>query len=409
MTLAEYDREYVKKLRQKKAQLQATERDGEVAKEPPLPAEEENKVLRQQHRPKELMRGEAKAEEPSNKEEGRIPNMEDGTKKAAEETQVANMSHDRFGKESNGHNGLDSDISETAKVVSPKDDRPFASWLRSKTAVHRDPQSQDSVTRNVTSLLNKLTKEKLSSISVQIVACIDKSENEKDVQTLIQVVQLVFEQAIDEAMWSEMYARLCRKMIELISPMVQQDGVQDKAGNPVTGGQLFQKYLLAKCHDEFKRIWDVDDTAAMVAKTTNLEVTKNTHNESKTCECPLYSDEYYLAQKWRRHGLGVVKFIGDLGQLGIWSIPLLQEFFRKLRALREGATEMQIESVCQLLRKIGRSFDVKEKHDYIDFCFSGMEILANSQKIGFRVRFVLQVRILGWLHFAKSHQSLGSH
>jgi hypothetical protein len=55
MTLAEYDREYVKKLRQKKAQLQATERDGEVAKEPPLPAEEENKVLRQQHRPKELM------------------------------------------------------------------------------------------------------------------------------------------------------------------------------------------------------------------------------------------------------------------------------------------------------------------------------------------------------------------
>jgi hypothetical protein len=164
--------------------------------------------------------------------------MQNGTKKAAEETQVANMSHDRFGKESNGHNGLDSDISETAKVVSPKDDRPFAPWLRSKMVAHRDPQSQDSVTRSVTSLLNKLTKEKLSSISVQIVAWIDKSENEKDVQTLIQVVQLVFEKAIDEAMWSEMYARLCQKMIELISPMVQQDSPKWSSFLPVSGCEM---------------------------------------------------------------------------------------------------------------------------------------------------------------------------
>jgi hypothetical protein len=40
--------------------------------------------------------------------------------------------------------------------------------------------------------------------------------SQKDVRTLIQVIKLVFEKATDEVTWSEMYAHLCRKMMEQI-------------------------------------------------------------------------------------------------------------------------------------------------------------------------------------------------
>jgi translation initiation factor 4G len=72
-------------------------------------------------------------------------------------------------------------------------------------------------------LLNKLTMERFASISDQIISCANKSEKEKDGRTLIQVIRLVFEKATDEATRSEMYARLCRKMMEQISTNVQDD------------------------------------------------------------------------------------------------------------------------------------------------------------------------------------------
>ena len=64
--------------------------------------------------------------------------------------------------------------------------------------------------------------------------------------TLIQVIRLVFEKAMDDATWSEMYARLCRKTMEQISTNVQDDGIKTRnsEGKPITGGQLFRKYLL---------------------------------------------------------------------------------------------------------------------------------------------------------------------
>ncbi|KAG1746334.1 hypothetical protein EDB19DRAFT_1688909 [Suillus lakei] len=56
--------------------------------------------------------------------------------------------------------------------------------------------------------------EKFESISDQIIRWANKSVNEKDGRTLIQVIRLVFETATDEPAWSETHAHLCRKMME---------------------------------------------------------------------------------------------------------------------------------------------------------------------------------------------------
>jgi translation initiation factor 4G len=89
------------------------------------------------------------------------------------------------------------------------------------------------VSWNVRYLLNKLTMEKFDSISDQIIEWVNKSENGR---TLIQVIHLVVEKAIDEATWPEMYARLCRKMMEQISNEVQDDGIRNPEGKPIAGG-----------------------------------------------------------------------------------------------------------------------------------------------------------------------------
>lgn len=98
----------------------------------------------------------------------------------------------------------------------------------------------------------------------------NRSEKEKDGRTLIQVIRLVFEKATDEANWSEMYARLCRKMMEQISPNVQDETIKNTDGKPITGGQLFRKYLLNRCQEDFERGWTAKEkTAAAAAEKAN--------------------------------------------------------------------------------------------------------------------------------------------
>lgn len=81
------------------------------------------------------------------------------------------------------------------------------------------------VDKKVRSLLNKLTMKKLEFISNQIIAWANRSKNEKDGHTLIRVIGLVFEKATDEASLSEMYTRLCLKMMKMINQYVQDDGI----------------------------------------------------------------------------------------------------------------------------------------------------------------------------------------
>ncbi len=190
-------------------------------------------------------------------------------------------------------------------------------WDRKTFQVQADGDSPEMVERKVKGLLNKLKMEKFDSISNQIISWANKSENKKDEQTLIQVIKLVFKKATDEATWSEMYAQLGRKMIEQISPKVQDDGIKNNKGKPITSGQLFCKYLLNHCQEDFKHGWvakEATAAAATVMKAMEDESVKaaNKKKGDQKEEHMLYSEEYYAAQKAKRCGLGLIKFIGEL-------------------------------------------------------------------------------------------------
>ncbi|KAG6907955.1 hypothetical protein DXG01_006743 [Tephrocybe rancida] len=117
-----------------------------------------------------------------------------------------------------------------------------------RKAMNSEVNSAVLVDRKVKGLLSKLTMKNFDSISDQIVAWANKSENENDGKTLIQVIRLVFEKVTDEATWSEMYARLCRKMMEHVIPTIRDESFRNTDGKPITGGHLVRKYLLNRCY-----------------------------------------------------------------------------------------------------------------------------------------------------------------
>ncbi|KAG6876228.1 hypothetical protein C0992_000430 [Termitomyces sp. T32_za158] len=175
------------------------------------------------------------------------------------------------------------------------------------------------VDRKVKALLNKLSMEKFDSISDQIVEWANKSEDERDGKSYRA-------KATDEATWSEMYARLCRKMMEKLSPAVRDESITLPDGKAIAGGQLFRKYLLNRCQEEFEHGWAVKEaTAVAAAKKAAEDQAVRAANEEGDAEVALYSDEYYAAQKAKRRGLGLIKFIGELFKLQMLTERVFEE------------------------------------------------------------------------------------
>ncbi|KAI0943850.1 hypothetical protein AcV7_001829 [Taiwanofungus camphoratus] len=262
----------------------------------------------------------------------------------------------------------------------------------------KKPQQVDTdvpevVDRKVRALLNKLTMERFDSISDQIIAWANKSEKERDGRTLIQVIRLVFKHATDEATWSEMYARLCRKMMEQISSKVQDDGIKSAEGKPIAGGQLFRKYLLNRCQKDFKRGWvakEVTAAAAAATKASEDQAVKAAAEKNNTAEESVFLDEYYAAQKAKRQGLGLIKFIGELFKLQMLTERIMHECVKKLLGNVENPEEEEIESLCKLLTTVGKLLDTQKARAHMDVYFSRMRKLAKNPNVNSRTQFMLQ-------------------
>ena len=84
------------------------------------------------------------------------------------------------------------------------------------------------------------------------------------------IIIRVFEHAIHGFPFSEIYALLCRKIINNIDSNVTDPAVLDKAGAPLRGGQLFRKYLLNLCQQEFERQLNQNSTLDVTRRDLGL-------------------------------------------------------------------------------------------------------------------------------------------
>ncbi|KAG9033788.1 hypothetical protein FS837_002386 [Tulasnella sp. UAMH 9824] len=255
-----------------------------------------------------------------------------------------------------------------------------------------DENSPEYVERKVKALLNKLISENFDSISNQIVFWANKSQHDKNGATIILVIKLVFEKAVDEEVWSEMYARLCRKMMEQISQNVQDENIRNSAGELIVGGNLFRKHLLNRCQEDFERGWSQKESARAAAAleaagVRAVEDASKANGENN--EPILYSDEYYTLLKARRQGLGLVRFIGELFKLQMLTERIMHECVRKLVSKIENPEEEEIESLCKLLTTIGQALDTPKAKRHMDIYFGRMQMLADNLNVASRIRFML--------------------
>lgn len=266
-----------------------------------------------------------------------------------------------------------------------------------------DTNSPEMVQRKVKALLNKLTLERFDSISDQILEWANRSIDESDGRILRQVIALIFEKATDEATWSEMYARLCRKLMERVSTEVRDETVKAQDGTPVAGGALFRKYLLNRCQEDYENGWKNKEAAAAAAKSKEAddkakqdaneaakkEAAEKGTKEEDSPEAELLSEEYYAAQKAKRRGLGLVRFIGELYRLQMLTERIMHECIKKLLANTENPEEEDIESLCRLLTTVGKGLDNPKAKQHMDIYFSRMNTIANSPKVSSRIRFMI--------------------
>ncbi|KAL9556688.1 hypothetical protein MBANPS3_001739 [Mucor bainieri] len=233
--------------------------------------------------------------------------------------------------------------------------------------------SQEYITRKVNALLNKLTVEKFDSISAQIFEYARQSAKENDGRSLRTVMKLTFEKACDEPAFASMWARLCRSMYDAMTDDIKDTSILDENNKPSSGILLFRKYLFNRCQVEFEKGWkvnmpEVDEVDGMM------------------------TEEYYIAAKAKRQGLGLIQFIGELFKLEMLSERIMYGCMIKLCNDPTNAGDEEAESLCKLLTTIGKALDSKPKTaKWVDIVIQRMKNeMVLSPKLTSRVKFMIQ-------------------
>ncbi|ORZ05300.1 armadillo-type protein [Lobosporangium transversale] len=235
-----------------------------------------------------------------------------------------------------------------------------------------EPISQDVVARKVKGLLNKLTLEKFDSISDKVLEIANLSAKEKDGTTLKHCIKLIFEKATDEPNFGSVYAMLCQKLMDKITPEVKDVTVEGS-----NGGKLFRKYLLHRCQEDFMRGWKDKASAGGVSL-----------NDKDGPD--LMSDEYYILMKAKRQGLGLIHFIGELFKLNMLTEKIMHECVKKLLANVKEPEEEETEGLCKLMTTVGLQLDRPEAKPHMDVYFFRMAELTKNNKLPSRIRFMVQ-------------------
>jgi translation initiation factor 4G len=231
--------------------------------------------------------------------------------------------------------------------------------------------SQEYITRKVNALLNKLTVEKFDSIAPQIFAYAHQSAKEEDGRSLRTVMKLTFEKACDEPAFASMWARLCRSMYDAMTDEIRDTSILDDEEKPSCGILLFRKYLFNRCQVEFEKGWKVN---------------------MPEVEEDMMTEEYYIAAKAKRQGLGLIQFIGELFKLEMLSERIMYSCMVKLCNNPLEAGDEEAESLCKLLATIGKVLDAKPKTEkWVDVVIKRMrEEMIKSPKLSSRIRFMIQ-------------------
>ena len=341
--------------------------------------------------------------------------------------------------------GIDGDIWERGKALPPMPGNQFAGrgpppGMRMPTgplpALHKtdsaykigkviteDPE-EERAQKALKALLNKITPENFEKIIEQIVA---KFNERKKAQTLYGFIDQIFDKALIETTFSELYANLVSELNRRLPPLEEEDG---------TSAQ-FRRTLLNKCQIEFehgvlamkavaereKREHDnpkaeesneeVEEEPAAEVKdetapeTEEGEITDEKQLEKENAEQAKREDRATAAAEVqaRKRMLGNIIFVGQLYRFGVLTEQVMHTCIQTLLEETQNPRAEDVECLCKLLTTIGRSMDNSGRtfkktdeegnktevptNDMMKLYFKRIDDLAKNEALDSRHRFML--------------------
>lgn len=217
--------------------------------------------------------------------------------------------------------------------------------------------------KQVRSILNKLTAQNFSILSEQFQSLIIDTE-----EKLIEVINLVFNKAVNEPTFSEGYAKLCHYLSKC----------SQKIDSLSTECAYFKRTLINKCQVEFEQHVANKNTieAALAPLITKLETCKKQGDLNGVNEIKLQIAEE--ESNLRRRLVSTVRFIGELYKLDMLTTNIMKVCISSL--IREASTNQanttqaneKLECLCKLLTTVGAKLERKPanndkiKANYLD-------------------------------------------
>jgi translation initiation factor 4G len=224
--------------------------------------------------------------------------------------------------------------------------------------------------RQIKGILNKLTPQNFEKLFAQV-----KDVNIDSALTLMGVISQIFDKALTEPTFCEMYATFCAELAIVLPEFVEDD-------EKIT----FRRVLLNKCQEEFEHGELEQEEAEKVELEGETQLDPKEREEKRSSA--------------RRRMLGNIRFIGELYKKSMLTERIMHECIKKLLGEYQHPDEEDVEALCKLMRTIGHIIDHPKARDHIDAYFRRMESLSVNMELPSRIRFMLKdmidLRRNGW-------------
>ncbi|KAL9175833.1 hypothetical protein ABFS82_02G137900 [Erythranthe guttata] len=214
--------------------------------------------------------------------------------------------------------------------------------------------------RQLKGILNKLTPQNFEKLFEQV-----KQVNIDNVITLSGVISQIFDKALMEPTFCEMYANFC---FHLAADLPDLSVDNEKI--------TFKRLLLNKCQEEFERGEREEEEANKAEEEGEVKQTAEEREEKRL--------------QVRRRMLGNIRLIGELYKKRMLTERIMHECINKLLGQYHTPDEENIEALCKLMSTIGEMIDHPKAKEFMDAYFDIMAQLSNNMKLSSRVRFMLK-------------------
>lgn len=237
---------------------------------------------------------------------------------------------------------------------------PVMHKAEKKYEIGKVSDEEGSKQRQLKAILNKLTPQNFEKLFAQV-----KELNIDNVVTLTGVISQIFDKALMEPTFCEMYASFCFRLAGDLPNFVKDD-------EKIT----FKRLLLNKCQEEFERGEREQAEADKAEEEGGAKQSEGEREEKRI--------------RARRRMLGNIRLIGELYKKKMLTERIMHECINKLLGQYQNPDEEDLEALCKLMSTIGEMIDHPRTKVHMDFYFDLIQKLSENVKLSSRIRFMLE-------------------